>query len=243
MITKYRVLALMAFHLTVLEVCAQHAILSYTVSPAGQDLGFYWQDGRNVPFGSIQRLKDECESKARKLVFAMNGGMYNPDGSPKGLFIQQHHQYVGLDTAVGSGSAGNFYLQPNGVLLITRDKKAWIHTTSDLNKPGALDSVEFATQSGPMLVIDGVIHPAFKQGSPNLNIRNGVGLLPGNKLLFAMSKEPINFYDFAEFFLRRGCRNALYLDGFVSRTFLPEQGSMQTDGNFGVIIAVTEPAR
>jgi uncharacterized protein YigE (DUF2233 family) len=88
------------------------------------------------------------------------------------------------------------------------------------------------------LVIDGEIHKAFNKGSTNLNIRNGVGILPNNKILFAMSKKEINFYDFAEFFKSKGCKNALYLDGFVSRTYCPNQNWMQTDGDFGVIIGV-----
>jgi uncharacterized protein YigE (DUF2233 family) len=90
-----------------------------------------------------------------------------------------------------------------------------------------------------MLVIDGKIHPEFKEGSKNVNIRNGVGILPDNRIVFAMSKSEINFYDFANYFKSLGCKNALYLDGFVSRTYLPEQNWTQTDGNFGVIIGVT----
>ena len=99
------------------------------------------------------------------------------------------------------------------------------------------------SQSGPMLVIDGQIHPAFKEGSTNLNIRNGVGILPGNKVIFAMSKTEIKFYDFANYFKTTGCKNALYLDGLVSRTYLPSKDWIQTDGNFGVIIAVTINAK
>lgn len=91
-----------------------------------------------------------------------------------------------------------------------------------------------------MLVIDGAIHPAFKQGSANLNIRNGVGILPDGKIIFAMSRQEINLYDFAQYFQSLGCKNALYLDGFVSRTYLPEKNWTQTDGNFGVIIGVTK---
>ena len=91
-----------------------------------------------------------------------------------------------------------------------------------------------------MLIIDGQIHSAFKAGSTNLNIRNGVGILPNNKVVFAMSKTAINFYDFAKFFKNLGCKNALFLDGFVSRTYLPEKKWMQTDGNFGVIMGVIE---
>ncbi|MEO6719284.1 MAG: phosphodiester glycosidase family protein, partial [Ferruginibacter sp.] len=80
---------------------------------------------------------------------------------------------------------------------------------------------------------------AFKKGSANLNVRNGVGILPDNKIVFAMSKKEINFYDFAEYFKSIGCKNALYLDGLISRTYLPEKKWMQIDGNFGVIIGVT----
>lgn len=91
-----------------------------------------------------------------------------------------------------------------------------------------------------MLVIDGKVHPKFTIGSKNVHIRNGVGILPKGYLLFAMSKEKINFYDFATFFKSKGCSNALYLDGFVSRTYLPSKKWEQTDGNFAIIIAEIE---
>jgi uncharacterized protein YigE (DUF2233 family) len=89
-------------------------------------------------------------------------------------------------------------------------------------------------------LVDGKIHSSFKQGSSNLNIRNGVGILPDGRVVFAMSKAGVSFYDFAEYFKNLGCRDALYLDGFVSRTYCTEKNWMQTDGNFGVIIGVTE---
>ncbi|MNS90583.1 hypothetical protein D3C72_1246390 [compost metagenome] len=98
--------------------------------------------------------------------------------------------------------------------------------------------MRFATQSGPMLVIDGKIHPAFDQTSQNVNIRNGVGILPDGKVLFAMSKSLITFYDFARYFQEKGCKNALYLDGGISKTYLPEQGYTDKTGDFGVIIGV-----
>jgi len=92
-----------------------------------------------------------------------------------------------------------------------------------------------------MLLINGAFHTAFKKGSANTNIRNAVGILPDNKVIFAMSSQPINFYDLAGYFRNMGCQNALYLDGFVSRTYLPEKNWIQTDGNFGVIIGVVAP--
>lgn len=94
-----------------------------------------------------------------------------------------------------------------------------------------------------MLVIDGEIHTSFKEGSANVTIRNGVGILPNNSMIFSMSKKEINFYDFAKYFKDLGCKNALFLDAFVSRTYLPEQNWTQTDGGFGVIVAVVKDSK
>lgn len=210
-------------------------ILSYVVNPQKQHLALYWQNDSARTFKSIAALKNWLNSKKQKLIFAMNGGMYQTDNRPLGLFINHGKTIKALNTAQGTG---NFYMAPNGVLYITKSKQASICQTKEFkNTP----QVDYATQSGPMLVFNGQINRAFKAGSTNLNIRNGVGILPGNRLLFAMSKEPVNFYDFALYFKTCGCKNALYLDGFVSRTYLPEKQWEQTDGNFGVIIAVTEP--
>jgi uncharacterized protein YigE (DUF2233 family) len=208
-------------------------ILSYTVDPKVQDLQLYWKDDSAKIFRSIRNLKNWLSTRNKTLVFAMNGGMYQQDNSPQGLFIQEHKTITKLNTGNGNG---NFHLKPNGVFYITNDKRGLICKTENFKDNG---KIRFATQSGPMLVIDGTIHPAFKQGSSNLNIRNGVGILPDHKIIFAVSKEPINFYDFADYFKRLGCLNALYLDGFVSRTYLPEKKWIQTDGNFGVLIGVS----
>lgn len=211
-------------------------VLSYTVDLKLQQLDFYWKDGNNKIIGSIENLKKCVESKNQKLLFAMNGGMYKQDSSPQGLFIQNNKTLTPLDTAKGNG---NFYMKPNGVFYITTENTPVICTTDDFVNT---EQIKYATQSGPMLVINGKLHSAFKQGSANLNIRNGVGILPDNKLVFAMSKTEINFYDFASYFKSLGCLNALYLDGFVSRTYLPEKNWIQTDGNFGVMIGVIENA-
>jgi uncharacterized protein YigE (DUF2233 family) len=208
-------------------------ILSYTVDTQIQDIQLYWKNDKGEILKSIQNLKSYVENKKLKLTFAMNGGMFNKDYSPQGLFIQNKKTLAVLDTADGNG---NFYLKPNGVFYLTTDNIPFVCKTTDFANKG---NIKWATQSGPMLVIDGQIHSAFKDGSKNLNIRNGVGILPDNKVVFAMSKTEINFYDFAKYFQSLGCKNALYLDGFVSRTYLPEKKWTQTDGNFGVMIGVT----
>ncbi|MEO8239162.1 MAG: phosphodiester glycosidase family protein [Flavobacterium sp.] len=135
-----------------------------------------------------------------------------------------------------TNAQGNFYLKPNGVFYLTTENVPEICTTEMFHNNG---KVAYATQSGPMLVIENQIHPAFKEGSPNLNIRNGVGILPNGKMVFVLSKKEVNFYDFAKYFKDLGCKNALYLDGFVSRAYLPSENWIQTDGNFGVLFAVT----
>ena len=212
-------------------------IISYIADPKHQDIRFYWKNDSGMLFGDIQQLKDYLTTRHRKLLFAMNGGMFKPDYSPVGLFIRDRQTLTPLDTAAGTG---NFYLKPNAVLYITTTNEAVICQTADFRNDGA---VKFATQSGPMLLIHGDIHPAFKSGSTNLNIRNGAVILPDGRLLLAMSEAPVSFYDFAAFFKGRGCREALYLDGFISRTYLPEKHWEQTDGHLGVIIGVSEPAQ
>lgn len=206
--------------------------ISFVTDPSSIKL--YWKDDSARIFRSIKNLRRFTESKNQVLRFAMNGGMYTRDNSPQGLFIENGHTHTPLDTLSG---AGNFYLKPNGVFYITKDGKAVVCDTRKFSDSG---KIHFATQSGPMLLIDGQIHPAFKKGSANLNIRNGVGILPDGKVIFAMSKQEVSFYDFAEFFKGMGCKNALYLDGFVSRTYLPEKNWKQLDGNFGVLIGVIQ---
>lgn len=208
--------------------------ITYTVDPGKQEVALFWKDDAGKVLGSLGNLKKYTAGKNLQLLFAANGGMYTEDQAPLGLFIQQGKLIKRLNRSKGYG---NFYLQPNGVFYLTRNKKAVVCTTKEFRQDS---SIQYATQSGPMLLIDGALHPAFKKGSDNVNIRNGVGILPGNKVVFAMSKDPVNLYDFASYFKEQGCNNALYLDGFVSRTYLPEKNWVQTDGNFGVMIGVTK---
>lgn len=214
---------------------SQSRLLSYEVDLNNQELKFFWKNKDNKNYKNFANLKSELQKVNKKLIFAMNGGMYLQDLSPQGLYIENGLLKSTIDT-VTSGY-GNFYLQPNGIFYITKNHKPFIKTTGKFNPS---ETIAYATQSGPMLLIDGEIHSKLNEGSPNLHIRNGVGILPNGNLLFAMSKEPINFYDFACYFKNKECKNALYLDGFVSRTYLPAANWKQLDGNFGVIIAEIE---
>ena len=202
----------------------------YVVNPKQQEVFLYLK--RKDEANSIANFKSTLAHNNEELLFAMNGGMYKKDKSPQGLCIRDGIICSALDTNNGNG---NFYMLPNGIFYLDTNGLAVVCKTEDFKNN---KTIKYATQSGPMLVIDGEIHKAFSKGSNNLNIRNGVGILPNNKILFAMSKKEINFYDFAEFFKSKGCKNALYLDGYVSRTYCPSQNWTQTDGDFGVIIGV-----
>ncbi|MDO7853783.1 phosphodiester glycosidase family protein [Hymenobacter convexus] len=209
--------------------------ISRRVDPRRTPLKLYWKNEQNQRFRSLEGLKKWLDAHGQKLVFAMNGGMFAPSFAPQGLYIEAQKTVVPLDTTSGTG---NFYLKPNGVFYLTTNSTAHICQTADFHNDGR---VTYATQSGPMLVLDGRIHPAFRAGSVNVQIRNGVGILPDGHVLLAMSREKISFYDFADYFKKAGCQQALYLDGFVSRTYEPAAGRPQPDGDFGVIIGVTAP--
>ena len=74
----------------------------------------------------------------------------------------------------------------------------------------------FATQSGPMLVIDGDLHPALIEGSSDRTWRTGVGLSSDGQVHFAISQRHVNFHDFARLFRDElSCDNALFLDGWA----------------------------
>ncbi len=207
---------------------------SYLINPKTAAFAFYWKDSKGNKIQTFQQLKNHLSNKHNKLLFAMNGGMFQQDYSPLGLYIENGKVLHPLNLKKGTG---NFYMEPNGIFYLDKSKKAHVVCSSDFV---LTDSILYATQSGPMLLVNGVINSKFTQGSKNLYIRNGVGIKPDGTLLFAISKTQVNFYDFATYFKSKGCTNALYLDGYVSRMYCPEQGVEQMDGRFGVLIGVYE---
>mgnify|MGYP000291865946 CR=1 FL=1 len=85
------------------------------------------------------------------------------------IYIENGKTIKALDTL--QDGYGNFYLQPNGVFYITKDKRGVVCQTSEY-EPSA--SISYATQSGPMLVINDSIHPIFNKNSKHYNIRNAI---------------------------------------------------------------------
>ncbi len=200
----------------------------YEVDLQKEKVELVWKNSSDSIYGSIENVLQSDSD----LNLVMNAGMYTAEQKPLGLYIEKGKVLKSLNKT--QKAYGNFYMQPNGVFYITKDSTF----VTQCNEFKQSDNIQFATQSGPMLIINGEYHPKFKKGSNNLNIRNGVGILPNGNPIFAISNTPINFYDFAKFFKEKGCKNALYLDGAISRAYIPSKGLYDKKGKFGVMIIV-----
>lgn len=212
----------------------------YTVcrAEAGTDaLGLYWADETGAPYGQFTRLDSALRSAGREIVFAMNAGMYHPDRSPVGHYREDGETLRGV---VESAGPGNFGMLPNGILCLRPNRFDVVET---LRYAAAAPACRDATQSGPMLVIDGALHPRFIPGSPSRFVRNGVGTTDdGQTAYFAISDRPVNFHDFARFFRDGlGVNQALYLDGKVSRLYAPGLNRSDAGWPIGPIVALTRP--
>lgn len=217
-------------------VCNGHSFDVYAADYPGEKIQMFWKGAKNEKLGSIANVKTYTDQNSHKLVFATNAGMYMADNTPLGLYVENGKElrHINLSTH----ETGNFYLQPNGVFLLT-ETQAMVITSAEYNKYKG--KAIYATQSGPMLVTNGAINANFTKGSSNINIRSGVGISADGKVVFAISDELVNFYDFARFFKDNlHCNNALFLDGAISRMYLPGLNRFDTDGSFGAMIGIVK---
>jgi prepilin-type processing-associated H-X9-DG protein len=161
----------------------------------------------------------------------MNAGMYHEDRSPVGLYVENGKELKAANTRNGPG---NFHLKPNGVFYVKGSRTGVLDTETYLKRK---IKPSYATQSGPMLVIDGRIHAQFSEQSTSLKIRNGVGTRDANTAVFAISEEPVTFIAFARLFRDElGCANALFLDGSVSSLYAPSLERMDVLRPMGPIV-------
>jgi uncharacterized protein YigE (DUF2233 family) len=203
-----------------------------TVDVKREKLQLFLGDEAHQPFMGFARLSSWLEGRGAKLDFAMNAGMYHADLSPVGLLVQEGKQMAPLNLDDG---AGNFFLKPNGVFLVTAAGPQVVESSQYAAVKG---KVQLATQSGPLLVLDGVMHPGFREESRSRHIRNGVGVANG-KVLFVISEKPVTLYEFAAFFRDTlKCRNALYLDGAISRMYSEKLKRNDGGVNLGPILGV-----
>ncbi|SPF80005.1 phosphodiester glycosidase family protein [Pseudoprimorskyibacter insulae] len=208
------------------------------VDPAQDDMRLFLRDESGMIYGNFAAIDADLARDGLQLSFAMNGGMYHEDRAPVGHYVEDGVQVMRV---VPNAGPGNFGLLPNGVLCFG-DGSA--HVIETLRFVEESPSCAYASQSGPMLVIDGALHPAFLPDSTSRFIRNGVGTTEaGDRAIFVVSDNSVTFHDFASFFrdhLR--LKQALFIDGRVSRLHAPQLGRSDLGRPMGPIVGVVVPA-
>ena len=210
--------------------------MSGQVSMGTHPLGLFLggQDGR--PLRDFKRLEAYLGSQGKKLVLAMNAGMFEADGSPVGWCVTEGKT---IKRANEQEDTGNFFLKPNGVFVVEDGKAVVLETVLAVK---LLKRPSLVTQSGPLLVVVGKIHPAFNEKSVNRKIRNAVGVTPEGAVWLAISEDEVSFHESATFFRDDlGCPDALFLDGVVSQLHAPGLGRKGGAALLGPLLAVTVP--
>ena len=191
------------------------------------------------PDGNFRSLAEFAKSRdPRTIAFAVNAGMFDEAGDPIGYFVQNGERTKELDTAEGEG---NFHMLPNGVFFGTGD--AWEIRTAEDFRANVGERPDFGTQSGPMLVANGRLHPEIRDDGPSRTIRNAVGIDEQGRAHFVISAAPISFGKLARFYRDElEARNALYLDGSVSQLWNPATGRLDSGAAIGPLIVVEKRA-
>lgn len=206
--------------------------------PAEDEIGIAWRTRDGVPLRGFPALKGMLGARAGQVHFAVNAGMYHAGGAPVGLFVAQGVQETPLNRREGPG---NFHMLPNGVFWIDREGHAHVDTTERFARRGVKPVL--ATQSGPMLLIGGKLHPRIQDDGPSRLIRNGVAETWAGGAIFVVSETPVSFGKMARFFRELPVRDALYLDGSVSSLWDPSQNRMDIRAPLGPMIWVSDALR
>lgn len=213
------------------EAGQHYTICTFDVRRARLRLFLKGADGK--PYGNFAAVAEALKSRGDSLMFAMNAGMFGTDYRPVGLYVEGGRQMMPANTRAG---AGNFHLKPNGIFYFDARHAGIMETDRYL---AAHLHPQYATQSGPMLVIEGALHPKIEASGTSAKIRNGVGVRDGHIVVFAISDDPVTFYQFATLFRDRlNCPNALFLDGSVSSLYAPDVGRNDALLPLGPIVGV-----
>tara|TARA_A100001391_G_scaffold53249_3_gene32502 strand:+ start:35598 stop:36431 length:834 start_codon:yes stop_codon:yes gene_type:complete len=205
--------------------------------PAKHTITTALRSSGGTPYRSFAAYREG--NKQADVAFAMNGGMFDNEGLPIGYYVQNSDR---LQTLNRAGGPGNFHLKPNGVFFGSGSK--WQVLDTEKFYATVSDRPEFGTQSGPMLVIDGRIHPEISENGPSRLLRNAVGVDEQGRAHFVISQGPISFGVIARLFRDRlKTPNALFLDGSVSSLWDPVADRMDARAPLGPLIVVKNKAR
>lgn len=191
----------------------QLTLQSYTVNPQTERVKMYWQKENGEAWGSLAALLADIDDKGQ-VQMAMNGGIYDKAYAPLGLYIEKGKQKVALNLATGEG---NFFIRPGGVFYVAGDKFSIVR----LEAFKTSKKIQFAVQSGPILLENGGINPRILPNVASRKIRNGVGINKEGNAVFLLSQQPVNFYDFACYAKTKlNIEQLLYLDGTISHMYV-----------------------
>lgn len=200
------------------------------------DVKLFHSDPEGAVYRHFDALATSLETNGQDLIFAMNAGMYHTNRDAVGLFIEDGIQRYKINRNEGPG---NFHLLPNGIFYLEGNRAGVVATETYV---ASAVQPDFATQSGPMLVIDGTLHPRFIKDGTSRKIRNGVGVSDdGKTVTFALSEERVNFYDFGRLFRDQlNIDNALFLDGSISRIYVRHLQRNDSGRAMGPMVGVVE---
>ncbi|GAB3959469.1 hypothetical protein GCM10028805_55650 [Spirosoma harenae] len=188
----------------------------------------------------VQSFSSIHNKKKGKLLFAMNGGTYNPDLTPVGLYISEGKTTNPVNLSVDNGS---FHTGSHGIFGVDYSEKPFIYTVEEFKELKNKKNIRIATQSGPILVMNNKYNPKLIPDSPNVRIRNGVGINKQEHVVFIISDDPVNFYEFTELFKEQlNCEKVLYLDGVVSQIYIPslKYKTNTSQASLGPILTVSK---
>lgn len=216
------------------EIFEDIPIVHCIADPAKDSIRTILAGADGKPYRSLRTLGEAMGDKALKVEFAVNAGMFDGEGKPIGYYVEDGERLKELNRADGPG---NFHLKPNGVFFGTGDK--WEIRTADDFYSNVGDRPEWGTQSGPMLVINGQLHPEITENGPSKAIRNGVGIDAEGKAHFVVSEAPLSFGQLARYFRDElKTPNALFLDGNISSLWIPVAERIDADAPIGPILVV-----
>ncbi|WP_338245053.1 phosphodiester glycosidase family protein [Aurantiacibacter hainanensis] len=212
-----------------------HCIAEPGEHAIGMDLS---PDGSDRPYRSLEALAEGVDEEDGDIALAVNGGMFDGEGQPIGYYVEDGLRLTVLNQNEGPG---NFHLLPNGVFFGATAEGPWRVWETERFAREIEDRPHFATQSGPMLVASGQLHPAFDIDGTSRKIRNAVGVDAAGRAHFVISEAPVSFGKLARLYRDvLNVNNALFLDGTVSQMWDPAKGRVDTGAPIGPLIVVTD---
>lgn len=197
------------------------------------------------PYRSFEAFAEDNGDRLAMIAMVMNGGMFDEDGQPVGYYVEDGLRLNVLNESEGANGSegdGNFHMLPNGIFYGDSDGP-WRVSETRAFLGDSTERPTFATQSGPMLVIGGSLHPDIDHDGQSRFIRNAVGVDASGRALFVISDAPVSFGKLARLYRDvLNAENALYLDGAISQLWDPQNGRLDDAGELGPLIVVENRA-